>query len=358
MLNWRYFFSTCLWALLLIPAAAPAQATHPDACIQSYVWREAYPGDHVCVTPETRAEAARDNEQAAARRQPEGGAYGPDTCKPGFVWREARPQDHVCVTPEVRRQTADDNGQAPARRVAGVPRNGHLPAAIMEWQERTQMRARVAPATPAMQPMVATLKLPEFPWPPPPESARLKIGRTLLVAGQPLPSNGDVAGRMEQALADNGYTHIAYYAVPDGFAMVTQIERISPDAAPAAEQRWSTQIDPVTLIPFSLEAYLKALLGKDGDLFRILVFTFTPTPFAVSDKKVDPAEAFAWVDKGISALPEQLASLPYDPKAVCTALIYEFKISSLGPAVHRPSAYDGLQHLRAAGILGELERQR
>jgi hypothetical protein len=39
-----------------------------EACIYGYVWREAVPGDHVCVTGETRAQAAYDNSQAAARR--------------------------------------------------------------------------------------------------------------------------------------------------------------------------------------------------------------------------------------------------------------------------------------------------
>lgn len=89
---------------------------HPDTCRQGFVWREAFPGDHVCVTPETRAQAAFDNSQAEARRDPEGG-FGPDTCLPGFVWREARPGDHVCVTPETRAQTAADNRKAAARRV-------------------------------------------------------------------------------------------------------------------------------------------------------------------------------------------------------------------------------------------------
>lgn len=39
-----------------------------EACVYGYVWREAVAGDHVCVTPETRAQAAYDNSQAAARR--------------------------------------------------------------------------------------------------------------------------------------------------------------------------------------------------------------------------------------------------------------------------------------------------
>ena len=41
-----------------------------------------------------------------------GGAYGPDTCKVGYVWREAYPGDHTCVTPEQRARAALDNRQA------------------------------------------------------------------------------------------------------------------------------------------------------------------------------------------------------------------------------------------------------
>lgn len=88
----------------------------PDTCVQGYVWRGAFPDDHVCVTTETRDQAAYDNSQADARREPGGGPYGPDTCVQGYVWRGARDSDHVCVTPETRDQTAYDNSQAAARR--------------------------------------------------------------------------------------------------------------------------------------------------------------------------------------------------------------------------------------------------
>jgi len=97
-----------------------AQDFGPDTCSQGYVWREAFPGDHVCVTPNTRAQAASDNSQANARRQPGGGASGPDTCRQGYVWREARPDDHVCVTPKIRTQTASDNRQALSRLARGA----------------------------------------------------------------------------------------------------------------------------------------------------------------------------------------------------------------------------------------------
>jgi len=86
-----------------------------DTCIQGFVWREAVPSDHVCVTPQVRQQTRSDNSQADVRRSPTGGPYGPDTCIQGFVWREAFPGDHVCVTPQTRAQAAQDNGWSRVR---------------------------------------------------------------------------------------------------------------------------------------------------------------------------------------------------------------------------------------------------
>jgi hypothetical protein len=114
----------CLW--VTGESNAPCESSSPTlpaasaqgTCIQGYVWREAVPGDHVCVTPETRAQAQYDNSQAPSRIDPNG-AYGPDSCIQGYVWREAVPGDHVCVTPETRAQAWYDNSQAPSRVVPG-----------------------------------------------------------------------------------------------------------------------------------------------------------------------------------------------------------------------------------------------
>jgi len=94
-----------------VPAAA-------DACAQGYVWREATPADHVCVSPETRSQTAEENRAASTRRNPGGGPYGPDTCLQGFVWRDAFDGDHVCVTPESRARAAKDNRLASTRRAS------------------------------------------------------------------------------------------------------------------------------------------------------------------------------------------------------------------------------------------------
>lgn len=87
----------------------------PDTCAQGFVWRDAFAGDHVCVSPGSRNQAASDNAAAPNRVNPFG-AYGPQTCVNGYVWRAARASDVVCVTPGIRQQTANENANAFAHR--------------------------------------------------------------------------------------------------------------------------------------------------------------------------------------------------------------------------------------------------
>jgi hypothetical protein len=114
-------FTVALSTVTIPPALAQ------DTCRQGFVWREAFAGDHVCVTPRTRDQAAQDNREADARRQPGGGAYGPNTCRSPYVWREARSGDTVCVTVETRSDTASDNAQAATRRVAAASPSSPTP---------------------------------------------------------------------------------------------------------------------------------------------------------------------------------------------------------------------------------------
>ncbi len=95
---------------------APALPYGPDTCKPGFVWRDAIPGDHVCVRPGRRAAAAHENAVAGARVNPTG-PYGPNTCIVGYVWREAYVGDKVCVTPTRRRQVRNENIVGPRNRV-------------------------------------------------------------------------------------------------------------------------------------------------------------------------------------------------------------------------------------------------
>jgi hypothetical protein len=86
----------------------------PGACKKGFVWREAFEGDKVCVTPQIREQTAADNAAASGRIKPDG------RCIQGFVWRDAGPNDHVCVPPSMRSQAKLDNQQS-AYRVAPEP---------------------------------------------------------------------------------------------------------------------------------------------------------------------------------------------------------------------------------------------
>jgi hypothetical protein len=100
------------------PPAPPAAPTHaPGSCFSGYVWRGASPQDLVCVTPQARQQATNDN-AAATQRVDTGpvsaGHRGPRPCKSGFVWRQAFAGDDVCVTLQTRDATQADNAAAPA----------------------------------------------------------------------------------------------------------------------------------------------------------------------------------------------------------------------------------------------------
>jgi hypothetical protein len=116
-MNKRLLIAALGTAALASPAVAGAADYGPNTCLNGYVWREAYSGDVVCVTPATRSRAAQDNAAAASRRDPNAG-YGPYGCKSGYVWREARASDLVCVTPNIRTQAKADNAAAASRRNA------------------------------------------------------------------------------------------------------------------------------------------------------------------------------------------------------------------------------------------------
>lgn len=134
----------------------------PATCKMGFVWREAFPGDSVCVTGESRAQAAQDNAQQAARSElvpatakdfeqiqrevpqsravPKGDflALRPfaaerlvinsaqpammliSRCKGDYTERRARAQDRVCVTVATQLATDAENQQAENRKACST----------------------------------------------------------------------------------------------------------------------------------------------------------------------------------------------------------------------------------------------
>ncbi len=113
--------------------AADPQPYGPDTCAQGYVWREAIPSDHVCVTPDVRTRTQQENTAAPGLRDPNG-AYGSNSCKQGYVWRNAFNGDAVCVTPNIRDDVAAENAAASSHLAQQQPAQPPAQQSEMVWQ--------------------------------------------------------------------------------------------------------------------------------------------------------------------------------------------------------------------------------
>ena len=108
-----------------------------SACRQGFVWREAFRGDYVCVTPESRSQAAQENADPAHA----------EPCAAGYVWREAISADHICVLVARRTAVAEENRRAAEEdRASGAIAPGRYEVRLLEIRllNRNTLNRRIA----------------------------------------------------------------------------------------------------------------------------------------------------------------------------------------------------------------------
>ncbi len=110
-----------LVGLPLSPQLSGAQThnqTSPGRCRLGFVWREAGPGDRVCVEAWAHARVLQENadNRLHSISRPLG---APPKCVAGYVFRQAFVRDLVCVTPTSHAQAEDENALGPSRRAPG-----------------------------------------------------------------------------------------------------------------------------------------------------------------------------------------------------------------------------------------------
>lgn len=194
--------------------------------------------------------------------------------------------------------------------------------------------------------------MPEFPWPPPKASAWDVIPNELLSTDRP-PTFDDVEQRLGRALSAAGYHQRSLFAVPNGFAIVTQLERIEDDGAPLRARRWLAGA-PST---FSLETYFRRLLHAEPGRYRLVVLIVSDAPFSATGAYMTASEASDLASRGVNVLPQPVAEELYSPRHRCTALIYEFRRAGTADSeLIVPSPLPGRDHLVRAKIWAALER--
>jgi hypothetical protein len=198
--------------------------------------------------------------------------------------------------------------------------------------------------------------IPAFPWPPPPASAET------MIPDKWLPTRGearlaDVANSLERALTAAKYHRWSYSSVPNGFALVSQMEQIKSDGTPSPEPaRWSTDLPWVGNM--TLLEFIRALANAQPGYYRVIVFIVTNQPWSQTGEKPTGEEAEHWLAKGFNWLPDSIGKLTYGPDYRTIALVYEFKkvAKDADATFLEPSPTSAEDHLKKAGIYDPLSR--
>ncbi|MDV3458646.1 hypothetical protein RZN05_16730 [Sphingomonas sp. HF-S4] len=178
-----------------------------------------------------------------------------------------------------------------------------------------------------------------------------RLGPSIATAGQ-----AEAALRVQLSRA--GYDRRSYFAVPGGFALVTQPERFDADGRSAAEpKRWV--LEPSALIDWSQLAnprsWLSAFRNADPGRYRVIVFLVSTASSTSGSEQVSLPEAQQWLDRGADVLPPSIAGVPIGPAHHFSVLVYEFARPSVRsePAFVTTSALGARKHLRGARLAGE-----
>jgi hypothetical protein len=195
---------------------------------------------------------------------------------------------------------------------------------------------------------------PNFGWPPPKASQSQVLPDRMIGVRAGDDKLADVDAALTAALSATGYLQRSYFVIPEGFALVTQLEQINADGSPReAPDRWLKETPHLTR--FSLQAYLRALFTAQAGHYRIIAFLTTTVPFVQSDATVKRDDAEAWLRAGCNRLPTEIGLRKIGSETAITALVYEFLQSDSGRAEQVDSSVD---HLLRSGLTNALRNAR
>ena len=239
-----------------------------------------------------------------------------------------------------------------------APRHGSEPNSVREYRPSPLPSRPASGQSEAPAPGPDSAPFPVFPWPPPRASASVVLPTEFLIKSTDSVSHfRDVDRKLAAALDSGDYSERSYYAVPDGFAVVTRLEQIDPDGTPKrSPDRWTSEVRP--LAKFSLSAYFKALFKANPGFYRIIVFVVTSQSFSQSTTAVSREDSELWLSTGLNTLPAALGEREFTEGHRCTALIYEFKQPGSGvrARLDLPSDLPGRTHLEKASLWDALRK--
>lgn len=186
-----------------------------------------------------------------------------------------------------------------------------------------------------------------FPFPPPPCYQQLELAPRNFNGCSTL---GQVAQKLVQPLSAKQYPR-RYMSVPDGFAIITQIEQYQSDGtALPGDDRWKElPVQENFELTFS---YLKSLVFPRKAHLRIFVFLVTNQNFNAKGKQISKEAAKDWFNQAVNRLPKTVANAPYTPDHTVEMLVYEFEVPEANqrPKQNCPCHLSAGEHLKKSGL--------
>lgn len=199
--------------------------------------------------------------------------------------------------------------------------------------------------------------IPQFPFPPPKPSTQVALPKFVFKDCENL---SDVNELLSEAILKCGYERRSYFSVPNGFALVTQLEQINPDGSPKIEDfRWSITNAPNFDEGFSLRKYFDILLTAKPGHYRCFVFLITNKIYSLSEAEPSIEEVKNFIDEGLYDLPEAIGKIKVNDTFNYLTLVYEFKKKEHADTAYltSPSKQTCTTHLKRAKIWQQLKTQ-
>jgi len=195
---------------------------------------------------------------------------------------------------------------------------------------------------------------PDFvPWPPPVPTTTSKLEDWM----HQFRTVGELSASLEHEQETGDYSQFSYSWVPNGFALVTQVEQLDDNELPLSEHRFAPSECYIPLsemrITVAIFSSVKGLLFEREDRCRLYVFFLTDD---LSPPQEYPAEQFNqkvvrnWVEKGRRSLTKAEKEKPISEDYTFYVNEYEFiKHKGEDPTQAPASDLSAVKHLGLTG---------
>ncbi len=194
----------------------------------------------------------------------------------------------------------------------------------------------------------------QFPFPPPECHTSYEIPNDFF---QNCDNLGTVSKKITRGLEKKQYPY-RYMSVPNGFAIVTQLEQYKEDGSimNGSSYRW---VDYPPQESFALSwAYFKSLVYPKKARLRLFVFIITNQNYSSDKKKVSKKEAESWLSMGVNRLPKEVALEPFNTDYSVSFLTYEFEVPESNHLVRQscPCHFQATEHFSVSGLKELIKR--